>query len=655
MYKVIAHLLILAVMLSLTASSTLVQTISPKKAIYILPGYMESQLFSKKFADTTIWVGLGLATELAIDATGQQAELTNNSSGICMSAYADRKKDKSGVLDLFLPMITSIKTCLAINGLSSTYNVEFFSYNWLADLNDTARDLAADINTKGYDKVILICHSNGGLLASTYISQSTINKNKVEKAICLASPLWGTYTALEPVETGTITLMDGTLPMGLLESEYDVFAKPISKNWVRNWAKNSPNTYQSQAGNEYISRIPILSRADTGTQAITCAADYYTLLNKSPNVNATLMSDGYRSLKYLRETVFGEDVLQKWDGIDLTMIGCEYGFVTPISEIYHMSGTKAIYDGAIYNKDGDGSITAMSMNGDGRFKWVNLPDASHIEIVTDVRALDVINNIILDKPVSSTTDTSLCHTTLATSPSVGMSDMIRVEIKSTDPLDTPTLTNAGISLKVYNQKGSIVARSQGGAQLGFSLNNFIYSSWSTSDYMTNIICYIPKNGYKLEVFTGNLSRSSSLLKVYTETLDRSGAFLTQNEYTVTGANLLTGSAFTLEGNKVAPTASSEAEVITVSTATFRQNWQFSSDIMEVHTGTTTQPAVIGADADSFVKSDYTWTSSDTSTATVSTSGVITPISTGTSVITATAKDNSCKIASFTVRCTIPVE
>ena len=648
-FKVITHLIVLAVMLSLTAPFTLAQAATPKKAIYILPGYMESQLYSKKFAGATIWVGLGLTSELALDTVGQQAELVNNSSGTGMSAYADRKRDTTGVLGLYLPMITSIKACLAKNGLNNTYNVEFFSYNWLADLNDTAKDLAADIKAKGYEKIIIICHSNGGLLASTYISQSAANKATVEKAICLAAPLWGTYTALEPVETGAVTLIDGTLPMGLLESGYDVFIKPISKNWVQNWAKNSPNTHQLQAGNEYVSRIPILSRTSTGTQAITNPADYYALLKKSPNINVALISDSDRSLKYLRETVFGSNVLDKWDGIDMTMIGCEYGFITPVSAVYHISGSKAIYDGAIYSKDGDSFIAAMSMNGDGRFKWVNLPGARHIEIVVDSRTMAAVNDIILGKPVSSSNDTSLCPTTSSTSPAVGMSDMIRVEIKSSDPLSVPTLTNIGIGMKVYNQKGIAVARSQGGAQLGFSINNFIYSSWSTSENKTNILCYIPKSGYKLEVFTGNVSRASSKMTVYTETLDRSGAFLTQNEYSVTGANLLTGSAFTLDGSKsMAPVASSGAKVTTVSTVSFKQNWKFTTDILEMRMGTTATPKVTGTDASSFVLGNYTWTSSNTSVATVSSAGTITPMSPGTAVITAAAKDNSCKIESFTV-------
>ncbi|MCL1872548.1 MAG: InlB B-repeat-containing protein [Clostridiales bacterium] len=641
--KTVIFSLVLVTVLSLTAASFIVQAATPKKAIYILPGYLESQIYSKKYPGVTIWPGIGLGTEIALDAMGQQAEMVNNANGTGMVAYADRNRDTSGVIGLFLPMITSIKTCLAANGLSNTYNVEFFSYNTLADLNDTAKELAADIKAKGYDSVILICHSNGGLLASTYIAQSATNKNKVEKAICVATPLLGTYIALEPVETGSVTLMSESFASGLLKLGYDTFLNPISKQWVQHWAKNSPNTYQLQIGNEYVSRIPILNRTATGTQAVANPADYYSLLTKSPNTNNTLVNGGSRSLKYLRETVFSKDVLSKWSGIDMTMIACEYGCVTPFSAIYHMSGTKAIYDGQIYNKDGDTFVNKMSMNGDGRFPCVNIPNTTHIEIVADSRTLSTINNILLDRPVSDYGNTSS---------TVGMSDMIRVEIKSQDPLSFPTMGNAGLSVKIFNKMGIMVAQSQGEAQMGFSLNNFVYTSWSTSENVTNIVCYIPKSGYTMDVFSGNINRSASDLKIYTESLDRSGAFLSQNEYKVTGANLLTGLAFTLDPSKsMAPSASLGSKVTTTATVTYKQNWQFTSPTMALIQGETVTPTVTGPDASSMVNSNYTWTSSNTAVATVSAAGAIKAVGPGTAVITATAKDGSCKIEPITVNVT----
>ncbi|MCL1790586.1 MAG: Ig-like domain-containing protein [Peptococcaceae bacterium] len=618
-----------------------------KKAVYLLPGFMESRLYSQRYGGMEIWVGPGLATEIGRNALGLQPEMANNVAGEGMLAYADRNRDRIGTLASFLPLISSINSCLALNGLSNVYTVEFFSYNYLADLNDTAKELAADIKAKGYESVILVGHSNGGLLASTYIAQSAENKNKVEKTILLASPLLGTFTALEPVETGGLTLFDGSFIMTLLELGYDIFAKPISKDWVKSWARNSPNVYQLMAGNEYVSKTPVLYRTPSGLQTINTPEGYYALLNQSPNTNANLVSGNTRSLKYFRETVFGGHVLDLWEGMDLTLIGCEYGFVTPVSALYHQSGSRAIYDGAIYSKAGDGIVAGMSMNGDERYNFVNLPGASHIPILLDIRALAVVNDVIMGRSVSNNSVASNASQTSSDLPSVGMSDMIRVEIKSSDPLSAATL-NSGLDVRVYDKKGKTVARAKGEAQQGFTENNFVYSSWNTIENATNILCYIPKDGYTMEVFTGSANRLGCIVTVCTETLEPSGGILSRNEYRVTGANLLSGSMFTLDsGKSMAPVPKIGARLSTVSSEKYAQNWQFVSNALSLGAGGSAIPEIVGPDA-ARAAGNCIWTSSDPTVATVSSTGLITGKRPGKAVITAAAKDNSLKMESCTV-------
>ena len=656
-FKIMALALIFILTLSLTASffPEQAQAASPKKAIYILPGFMESRLFSKKFGGMDIWVGPGLLTEIGLDAIpGGKAEFVNNSSGVGMTAYADRKRDKNGLMFLFTPMITSLKTMLAANGLNNTYNVEFFSYNWLQDLNETAKELAADIKAKGYDNVILITHSNGALLASTFISQSDENKSKVEKAILLAPTLWGTHIALEAVETGGANLFWGAPASALIDLGYDLFIKPISKHWVKSWSRNAPNMYQLMASNEYVRNVPVIYRSSSGIQAINNPADYYNLLNKSPSINTNLSTGNARSLKYLRETVFKGDIINLWEGKDVTLMACEYGYITATSAIYHQSGTKAIYDGAIYSKAGDWVVPGISMKGDGRIPYINLPGAHHLTIFLDRRALHTINNIILGQSIPQyTAFESDITPTSSISPSVGMSDMIRVEIKSADPLEA-SLTNSCLSVNIYNTKRKLIARASGEAQMGFYENNFVYNSWDNSENNTNILCYIPKNGYYMEVLTGRAIRSASNITVLIETLDPSGAILSCDEYKLTGAEPLRGAIFTLDCSKsMKPAASFGAKLSTISAATYQQDWRFASDELTLMTGAASTPAISGTNASSMAMSDYNWSSSDSAVATVSTTGLITAKSPGTAIITALAKDNSYKIESLTVT-VIPV-
>ncbi|MCL1918624.1 MAG: Ig-like domain-containing protein [Peptococcaceae bacterium] len=614
-----------------------------KKGIYILPGFSASRLYNSKGAD--LWFGPGIVPEVANFLLTGRAEMKNDASGTGASAYSDRKRDHTGTLGIYTPLITSITTCLAKNQLSSTYTVEHFSFNWLEDVNPIARELAADIEAKGYESVILIAHSNGTSIATSLISQFPEYKNKIEKTILLGPVFMGSYTMLDIIEVGHIPLYDGTPLMGVISAGYEAFVKPISKDWMKACMQNNPNAYQILPGGEYISRVPLLYNTSSGTLSISDPEEYYALLAKSPGLNPALVNGSNKSLKYMNDAVYKNDILSLWEGMDVTIIGCESGLITAYNAVYSQSGDKVVYGGLLYNKAGDAAVVDFSQNGQGRFQYVNLPYAHHVlYVVADVRALSAINDAILGKPLPS-------HTTSSFLDSADMSDMIRVEVKSSDPL-TPTLSNSGISVKIYDNKGATVAYATGQHQTGFVQNNFVYSSWKTSEYATNILCYIPKNGYKMEIFTGNTLRTASNITVYTETLDPSGAILTRDEYKVTGANLLTGSICTLDPSKsMAPAAKTGAKQTTVSTETNKQNWQFASKILTLKRNTTTTPSVKGPDASKMVKTTYTWTSSDPTVATVSPSGMITAKAPGTATITATARDKSYKMGSVTITVT----
>lgn len=641
--KALAILLVTAIILScvpLAAAPLAAAEPGPKKAIYILPGFSASRLYNSMGVD--LWFGPGIVPEVGGFLLTKRAEMKNDASGTGAAAYADRNRDRTGTLGIYTPLITSIKTCLAANRLSNTYNVELFSFNWLTDINEIARELAADIEAKGYENVILIGHSNGATLASSLIAQFPEVKNKVEKTIMLGPVFMGSYAVLDIIEAGHIPLFDGTPLMGVVDAGYEAFVKPISKDWMKACMQNNPNAYQVLPGGEYISRVPLLYNTSSGTQVITDPEEYYALLARSPGLNPALVNGGDRSLKYLNDTIYQNDVLGLWDGMDVTIISCESGLITAFNAVYSQSGNDIVYGGLLFNKAGDAAVVDFSMNGEGRFQFVNLPYAHHVlYVVADPRALSAINDTLLGNPLPS-------HTTSSDLANADMSDMIRVEIKSADPL-TPTLLNTGINVKIYDSKGTVVAYAGGEHQVGFIKNNFVYSSWKTREYATNILCYIPKNGYTMEVFTGNSIRSASNITVYTETLDPSGAILTRDEYKLTGANLLTGSIFALDPSKsMAPTAKTGSKQTALAKEKNEQNWRFADKALTLKKNTTATPTISGPDQAKMVRSNYIWTSSDPSVATVSSSGVITAKGFGQATITATARDRSYKMDSVKV-------
>ncbi|MCL2166554.1 MAG: hypothetical protein FWH49_04615 [Clostridiales bacterium] len=65
-FRAVSLLLVSVLLFSLVAPLPAAAVSSPKKAIYILPGFMESRLFSQKLGGIEIWVAaVGLLSELA--------------------------------------------------------------------------------------------------------------------------------------------------------------------------------------------------------------------------------------------------------------------------------------------------------------------------------------------------------------------------------------------------------------------------------------------------------------------------------------------------------------------------------------------------------------------------------------------------------------
>ena len=82
----------------------------------------------------------------------------------------------------------------ALNGntlLTSKYILDFFFYDWRMSNGISAQKLDTYINEMGYDRVVLLAHSMGGLVASGYLALGAEQRNKVKSVYFLASPLLG--------------------------------------------------------------------------------------------------------------------------------------------------------------------------------------------------------------------------------------------------------------------------------------------------------------------------------------------------------------------------------------------------------------------------------------------------------------------------------
>ena len=94
-----------------------------------------------------------------------------------------------GILDIYADLYNHFDDDVSI---SDEYIVEFFSYDWRLSNEVSAERLNEFINAEGYEEVVLVAHSMGGLVASGYLAMGQSQRNKVEKVCMLASPLLGT-------------------------------------------------------------------------------------------------------------------------------------------------------------------------------------------------------------------------------------------------------------------------------------------------------------------------------------------------------------------------------------------------------------------------------------------------------------------------------
>ena len=166
------------------------------KAIYVLPGYMGSRLYDS--IGYEVWADMDVLTGDVFAYTapgGNTSILLQDPDGMGSKVRAESILDIFGAQDEYRDLMWKLKWEFTGSNTYKgiKYDVVFFPYNWLGDVNESAQLLADDINSKGYDKVVLVTHSTGALVAATYIASSTANQMKVEKAILLAPPLFGTY------------------------------------------------------------------------------------------------------------------------------------------------------------------------------------------------------------------------------------------------------------------------------------------------------------------------------------------------------------------------------------------------------------------------------------------------------------------------------
>lgn len=495
------------------ANQILGLTEKAKKAIYVLPGYLGSELYDGP--DGTAGGDLVYVSipGLILNMTKFFQDADSNGTRL----HVDYARDEYGANGTYKTLVDRLRAEFV-----DEYDVRFFPYNWLEDLNDSVKKLERDIRKNHYDSVIFVTHSTGGLLASAFIAKSNANKLLVSKAIMIAAPLFGTYASLLPIERGDSRKFD----FNEILSNIDWFSHGLDaitpKSWVRGWAKNSPTTYQLLPSSEYIRQIPMLNfNSDnwwnpwSNLEAIGSIGVYYRILNGSERINPNLTNGTDRSHRYFRETALKGDVISQWSlaslmEVDTLLICTTSGHSTTKTVLYRngVFGGKKL-DDIIYNRNGDGTVQGISATGavNGIVKLrVDYYSADHGGLCKDSEVLSRICSEIkgMRTPVKN-------HHVADTA---GISELIKIRYKA----DVP------VTATIYDAENNVVAQVSSEGITGFDENDFIFDSFADAEEdgeRTEASIYMPNGGYKILFTHGNSADVSVNFNAYPRCSQRS--------------------------------------------------------------------------------------------------------------------------------------
>jgi pimeloyl-ACP methyl ester carboxylesterase len=183
--------------------------------IVVIPGIMGSKLFSSKTTDFTkksqIWqplpslslslftLGKSLQTDLNLRVVPCQDQVGLTAWGPGESSTAEEKEGEPleyreyGVYDTYKELID--KLCEEF----PKREVYFFSYDWRLDNAESAITLKTFLDSLSAEKVDLVCHSQGGLIASKYYADNKTS-HKINKVITAGTPYEGAPKLINSVQ-----------------------------------------------------------------------------------------------------------------------------------------------------------------------------------------------------------------------------------------------------------------------------------------------------------------------------------------------------------------------------------------------------------------------------------------------------------------------
>lgn len=365
-----------------------------KKAIIILPGIMGSELVAgpnntQYDPGEELWTAAvidGIQGENGVDAIMRILSLECDVYGSSLRDV-QVKTTGYGYENTYQLLCENLQT-----EFGDEYDVVFFAYDWRMSNMVSARELNLFIGANQYDKVVLVAHSMGGLVASAYAS---LNSNRIETLITLGTPFYGTPTIpyvwgsedvfailKAGVSLGFVkqTIFDAATfifdpisnVLATFDSVYELFPNEFyfdqqygNSSYLRYSALGVENNYSTYAST--VDRLPTYLPSYRSSQ-MQDAEEFHNLLYVGTNHITSLVNTYYISST------------QKSTIANLTYNGITWN--------------------ATYSAYGDEMVEDFSANMNRRYadKCVDFENIQHMGLVKNIEVIQKVIDLIMEEP-----------------------------------------------------------------------------------------------------------------------------------------------------------------------------------------------------------------------------------------------------------------
>lgn len=364
-----------------------------KNPVVIIPGVLSSNLNIKDDQQTELWPNLpkilfGLPGDRYLDELSlNQAGLPNIHNPPVFPTDILRKIGKN---DFFAGLIEQLIT----HGYEENKNLFVFPYDWRLDIgsNKLKEKIDQILEQTGSEKVNIIAHSLGGLLAKYYIKHN--ENNRVDKFIDIATPHLGAPSAFK-----TLTFGDD------LGIKFGIFG--LNSDEVKKIVQNMPSIYQLLPSLNYFStsspnyKYYLYDMDDVDKNGIRARLDFVQtkqfmkntgrnelLLDTAPNI--------HYDLDYMNPADYGVTAYN--------IVGCGVPTIGKIFTLGQKNSAGKYYDVAYIN--GDGTVPEKSARSFPVSFEYQISGVKHSVLPSNLRVssliADLVENIDSDTATSST-------------------------------------------------------------------------------------------------------------------------------------------------------------------------------------------------------------------------------------------------------------